>query len=239
MVNVTLHGKMAKEFESSWKLDVSYAAEVLRALDVQIPNFRKFLTENELQGHRYWMAVNGKKLLKEGEFFCKLPKDAKTIDILPVVGGGAPLVPFLVKMLLFVAIGTAMGMIMSKIFEPPDPQELKDTNSYLFAGAANTESQGIPVPIAYGTLLVGGKVVSAVNEYSDLEVIEDAQEPWSAFKIGAFVNRAPVRYKPFEFRLFASSSAEGIRAAQEAGAITEISSPFSDIFTTQRGLGGE
>lgn len=169
MVNINLHGKLGKEFENSWQLEVSSAAEILRALDVQIPNFREHITKNELAGHRYCVAVDGKKLLKEEEFFCALPRNAKIVDFLPVVGGGGPaVVVFLGKMLLAMAIGAITSLIVNKMFAPPDPQELKDTNSYLFAGAENTESQGIPVPIAYGKLLIGGKVISAIHEYSDM-----------------------------------------------------------------------
>ena len=171
MVNINLHGELGKEFENSWQLEVSSAAEILRALDVQIPNFRQYLTENESLGHRYYAAVDGKKLLKEEEFFCALPKNAKKVDFLPVVGGGGPgAVVFLGKMLVAMAVGAVTSLIVNKLFEPPDPQDLKDTNSYLFAGAENTESQGIPVPIAYGTLLIGGKVISAVHEYSDMTI---------------------------------------------------------------------
>ena len=101
---------------------------------------------------------------------------------MPIVGGGAAALPFLGKLLIAVAVGAATSLIVNKLFEPPDPQELKDTNSYLFNGAENTESQGIPVPIAYGKLLIGGKVVSAVNQYSDNFTegfsVRQLQPPW-------------------------------------------------------------
>lgn len=168
MVNVKLHGKLGAEFQDSWELEVSSAAEILRALDVQIPNFRKYITEKESQGHRYYVAVGDEKLKQEEQFHCKFHKDIKKVDILPVVGGGGPgALVFLGKMLIAAAVGAVTSLIVNKLFEPPDPQELRESNSYLFAGAENTESQGIPVPLGYGKLLIGGKTISAVNEYSD------------------------------------------------------------------------
>ena len=168
MVKVELHGDLGKEFESSWELEVSSAGEALKAIESQCPNFKQYIINREAnEGQRYYVAVDQQKLLKDGEFFCKFHKNTKKIDILPIVGGGGPALPFLGKLLIAVAVGAATSMIVSKLFEPPDPQELKDTSSYLFNGAENTESQGIPVPIAYGKLLIGGKVVSAVSQYSD------------------------------------------------------------------------
>jgi predicted phage tail protein len=193
MVKVQLHGDLGKEFENSWNLDASSVGEVLRAIECQCPNFQEYVINAELnQAQRYYVAVDDKKLLKDEEFFCKFHKNTKKIDILPMVGGGAPALPFLGKMLLAMAVGAATSMIVNKLFEPPDPQELKDTNSYLFNAAENTESQGIPVPIAYGKLLIGGKVVSAVNQYRDTGSFgppskRHIKEPWlqaTAQKLG-------------------------------------------------------
>ena len=184
MVKVQLHGDLGKEFESSWELEVSSAGEALRAIESQSPNFKEYIINREAnEGQRYYVAIDQQKLLKDEEFFCKFHKNTKKIDILPVVGGGGPgALVFLGKMLIAVAVGAATSLIVNKLFEPPDPQELKDTNSYLFNGAENTESQGIPVPIAYGKLLIGGKVVSAVNQYSDNFTegfsIRQLQPPW-------------------------------------------------------------
>ena len=41
----------------------------------------------------------------------------------------------------------------------PTPEE--EVDSYLFDGAVNTTRQGVPVPICYGQLMVGGAVISS------------------------------------------------------------------------------
>jgi predicted phage tail protein len=167
MVNISLHGKLGKEFNNSWDLEVSTAGEALRALDCQIPGFRNYIVGKEAEGARYCVAVDGETLNNQEGFFCGLPKGTKKIDFLPVPAGGAPALPFLVEVFKMILVAVIVGAITAKIFEPPDPEELKESNSYLFAGPVNVEQQGIPVPIAYGTLLIGGKVVSALNRHYD------------------------------------------------------------------------
>ena len=41
------------------------------------------------------------------------------------------------------------------------PEEIKDDQNYSFNGAANTVAQGVPVPICYGQLMIGGAVISS------------------------------------------------------------------------------
>lgn len=163
MVNINLHGKLGQQFESSWNLDVENVAEILKALDVQVTGFRKYLVENEVKGARYCVAIDGETLKTEEGFFCNIPQKAKSVDFLPVPAGGGPALPFLAELFKMIAVALVVSFIVNKIFEPPDPEELKESDSYLFAGPVNVESQGIPVPIAYGTLLIGGKVISAMN----------------------------------------------------------------------------
>jgi len=41
------------------------------------------------------------------------------------------------------------------------PEEVKDDQNYSFNGAANTVQQGVPVPVCYGQLMIGGAVISS------------------------------------------------------------------------------
>jgi predicted phage tail protein len=176
MVDINLHGKLGQQFESSWNLDVENVAEILKALDVQVPGFRKYLVENEVKGARYCVAIDGETLKTDEGFFCNIPQKAKSVDFLPVPAGGGPALPFLAELFKMIAVALVVSFIVNKIFEPPDPEELKESDSYLFAGPVNVESQGIPVPIAYGTLLIGGKVISAMNRYANAPTVYTG--PW-------------------------------------------------------------
>ena len=53
---------------------------------------------------------------------------------------------------------------------PPKPKERpEDIPSYGFDGPANTTRQGVPIPVCYGQLIVGGAVISSGIEPEDYE----------------------------------------------------------------------
>ena len=62
-----------------------------------------------------------------------------------------------------VAMKFGAAMILGGIGQllAPTPEEVKDDENYAFNGAANTVRQGVPVPICYGQLMVGGAVISS------------------------------------------------------------------------------
>jgi len=61
-----------------------------------------------------------------------------------------------------------MGGIGAMLAPTPKPIERKDEpENYAFNGPVNTTSQGVPVPVCYGKLLVGGAVISAGIEAED------------------------------------------------------------------------
>ena len=53
---------------------------------------------------------------------------------------------------------------------PPKPKERpEDIPSYGFDGPANTTRQGVPIPVCYGQLIVGGAIISSGIEPEDYE----------------------------------------------------------------------
>lgn len=61
------------------------------------------------------------------------------------------------------AMNIGVGLIKGGIAQAlaTTPEEIKDDQNYSFNGAANTVRQGVPVPICYGQLMVGGAVISS------------------------------------------------------------------------------
>jgi predicted phage tail protein len=63
-----------------------------------------------------------------------------------------------------IGVGLVMSGISAVLFAPPKPQPTTPTentpNTY-FNGVVNTVSQGLPVPIGYGELIIGSAVISA------------------------------------------------------------------------------
>ena len=58
-------------------------------------------------------------------------------------------------------IGTSLGLRAINEMLAPNPADDDDDDSSLFGGQVNTTQQGVPVPIAYGELIVGGATISA------------------------------------------------------------------------------
>ena len=66
--------------------------------------------------------------------------------------------------------------------------------SYMFSGPINTYRQGNPVPVGYGTVLVGSQVISAGIRASDLPLVEN----WAGNK--AYVKGSEVLYNARYYR---------------------------------------
>lgn len=61
------------------------------------------------------------------------------------------------------AVGTALqlaAMGLSQMMAPGPETDGSENESYLFNGPVNTVQQGVPVPVAYGELIVGGATIS-------------------------------------------------------------------------------
>jgi len=177
---IKLYGQLGKQFGKIHRLDVSSPLDAVQAFCAMLPGFQQAFAEG-----RYRIILDGTQASSLDEL--QLP--ARDIKFIPVVSGakwkgwdiflGVALivasfyVPGLVEAMgASAATGTAVGTMafsfgaslvlgglataLSKA--PPAPTY---GNSYLFNGAVNTTSQGNPVPILYGRLMVGSQVASA------------------------------------------------------------------------------
>jgi len=59
-----------------------------------------------------------------------------------------------------VAVNLALAGITQLLAPGPEVDSAESNESYLFNGPVNTAKQGIPVPVAYGELIVGGAPIS-------------------------------------------------------------------------------
>jgi predicted phage tail protein len=162
---INLHGKIAERFGARWELEVESVIEALRAIEANTGCFFRYLSENKEENKTFSFILDDcpQKIEKEEELLTSLPSKCKEFHIIPNAEGAGPLAPFLVPLM----ISLATGFIMRALFRPPKPEEEKRTKSFLFSNAENVTSQGVPVPIAYGRLLVGSVVVSATMRHVD------------------------------------------------------------------------
>lgn len=198
MKTIYLHGRLA-EFGKFFELDVNDPAEAIRALSIQIPEFRSVLAEGQ------WSIVKGN--LEEG---CSLSEEElmlsgsyDEIHILPAISGsggkfgqiilgtvliGAAIFTaggslavtswgFGAKALGSVGAGLVLGGVSQMLIQAPstsggyaDRESPDERPSFLFDGPVNTSTQGLPVPLIYGEVMTGSVVVSAGMTAEDIGV---------------------------------------------------------------------
>lgn len=182
MISVILHGSLAEKFGDKHRLDVQSSAEAIRGL-CQLPGFKKEIFEGNWQVVKGSLS-SGRKLDESGlQMFVK---EEEQINILPSIEGaggdgvgkvimgaamiGAAFIPGMnavaVPYLIGAGSGMALGGVAMMLGSTPGGdyanQEAADQRpSFLFNGPVNTSTQGLPVPLIYGRMLVGSSVISA------------------------------------------------------------------------------
>ncbi len=173
MREVKLYGHLGKRFGKSFMMDVANPAEAMRALKANLPGFEQYLTKNSAPG--YHVCIEKRSL---GVDDLTMPCGRGTIKIIPAVAGakrngafqaiiGVALVvvgvlfaqPALIKIGASMAISGVITMLTAP---PPRTTSERPENmpSYSFNGPVNTTTQGNPVPVCYGEMVVGSQVAS-------------------------------------------------------------------------------
>lgn len=173
---IRLYGHLGREFGRVHRLAVQNAAEAVRALCALFPRF-----EAAVVGHDRYHVITGDEYRDEHDLAGPVGR-SEVIKIVPAVAGaksnfigglikfvaGAVLVfagfvtgqAWLVRIGLALALGGVAQMLTPTPKKSADPSK-EDTQSYVFSGPANVSTQGAPIPIGYGRMIVGSVVVSA------------------------------------------------------------------------------
>jgi len=199
MRKIKLLGELGKKFGRAFTLDVTTPAEAIRALCVNIPGFEQHLAQSQQRNVGY-KVIQGKDELDANGLLLPLGRqDLKIVPVVMgsggnlgrVIVGGALIFAATFNPLGFfggtalltgtaatiaVAVGTSLVIsgvtgLLSPAPKTPSLQDRPDNKpSYVFNGAVNTISQGYPVPVGYGRMIVGSAVVSAAITTEDLRV---------------------------------------------------------------------
>ena len=176
---IHLMGRMGQLFGETHRLNCETVQEAMHALDCMKGGVRRYLlecTESDVQF-----------TVQKGEDFIGMENigdnlEANDIIISPVPAGSkSGLTKLIIGIILIVVAvmfpGTAgeisgylaqaaftagVTLALSGIIEMTmdDPDELKEEKSSLFNGPVNTTKMGVPVPICYGKMEVGGAVTN-------------------------------------------------------------------------------
>ena len=181
MQNVVLLGDLGQKFGESWSTDAAYVSDVFKHIACQRPSFRHYLIECREKGLDLSIERAGEIITDAEELLLSLGEDDLVIALIPTgsATGVAAIVTavkvaiaefswsaFAVKMAAQVAISFAIQAITEWL--APGPEVDESVEGYLFSGALNNVKEGIPIPVLYGRLMVGGAVIN--NSYTDFPI---------------------------------------------------------------------
>ncbi|MFM0218288.1 tail assembly protein [Paraburkholderia caledonica] len=176
---IRLYGVAGARFGRVHRFAVSSTAEAMRALCTQVSGFEKFLMNAKDNGLTF-AVFKGRKNLGEKEL--EHPVGDDEIRIAPVLVGSkkAGLFQTILGAALIVVgvltsaygggslIGLGASLALGGVMQMLSPQTAglagtgpDNGTSYYFNGPVNSSAQGEPVPLVYGRMRVGSKVISA------------------------------------------------------------------------------
>lgn len=185
MTRILFSGSLAQAFgrQRFRLLETGTTAEALSALKHTVPGFEDFIRDSARKGQRYAIFRN-RENVGEREFSLS---GTTEIRIVPVIAGskngglfqtvlgialivvGAFVTPIsgpiggaLVSFGIAMTLGGVVQMLspVPKTSNQEDQAGTENKPSYLFNGAFNSTQQGLPVPVVYGTHLVGSSVIA-------------------------------------------------------------------------------
>jgi predicted phage tail protein len=168
MTTIRLHGILAKEYTDIFTMEIGKPSSVFSAIDCNCKGFIKRIVELQKEGFIYDVIVN--KTRTTDGYKMDGMTNPDTIDLVPVIVGSGPIGTFLFggSLLGSFAGSLALSAIASALSPKPDTQDQRvsataeaSRSSFVFNNVVNTASQGAPVPIGYGRLKVGSKVIQA------------------------------------------------------------------------------
>lgn len=182
MIRIEFYGSLKRDFGGGFALHAASPADALNGLFSQISGLRE-----KIRAGTFLVRLNG-EIQSENNILEKfrLPENRATIHIVPRTAGagragqiiaGAVLIGLAVFNPLGLAAGSAvlsgmmtggiglvLGGVAQMLAKPPkldgNAQGQKASRNTAFSNLANSAAQGQPVPLAYGLVYAGSRVVS-------------------------------------------------------------------------------
>ena len=156
MTTIRIEGWLGELLGRKWDLKVKNFVELFNAIENNTHKLRSLLLKT--RGNSFAMFVDGELVDNKNFLFTNIR--GKKVDILPVLAGA-----------------TTMGIsiLIAKLMAPDDPQAV-NTTSFLFGAAENVASQGQVVPVGYGRMRTGSKVISSSMSTMDKKKFTNEEE---------------------------------------------------------------
>lgn len=183
MVNVHLHGPLAKEFGKVWCLDIASPIEAIQAIACTRPTIKNMIMDLHRKGLVF--RVRSKIHDYDNDDVGMTLGDIARIDIIPIVKGAGPGIRAVLGVVLIAAgalgtltpfgavlvsagIGLILGAVTEWLTPTPKQSSFRSLQSWTLGGPSNTVDQGLPVPVIYGEVLTGGYAISGGIIASDV-----------------------------------------------------------------------
>lgn len=169
MTEIYLHGLAAHKFGGFHKfVNIHKASDCIKAIDANREGFMQYFISKAQKEEHYEIIVDEQPIESINEAFQK--KQIKRIDIVPIIKGNVDFLIQVVVQVLIAAIMAGIQYLMTPIpeEEPRSAIARVAPASYMFANRQNVTAQYTPVPLGYGALRIGTKIIESIVNPVDL-----------------------------------------------------------------------
>tara|TARA_Y100000004_G_scaffold197348_1_gene271318 strand:+ start:6399 stop:7106 length:708 start_codon:yes stop_codon:yes gene_type:complete len=173
MTEVFLEGRLGQLVGKEFSFKTRTLKEVLSAIEANTGRLRRYLQKNgkrtfaifiddkEVDIDRgFNISVKNKKVVIIPLLFGAIAATLTTLIVAGMKKGlMKTLTTFVVGSVLGAALSFGISLLISKLLKPDEPETL-NTSSFVFGQAENVTKQGVVVPVGYGRMQVGSRVIS-------------------------------------------------------------------------------
>lgn len=173
MVEIRLHGALARDYGRVWHLEISTVQEAVEAISRARKGFKQAIMRLDRMGMVF--RVRSKDYdFSDHDVEMSIGK-IERIDIIPILRGASAGLRFVIGAVLVVAgiftknpylIGTGVSLMLGSVAEwlTPTPKKQErgtSLQSWGYQGPANSAEAGQCIPLIFGEVLVGSVPISA------------------------------------------------------------------------------
>lgn len=141
--------------------NIAKPVDAILAIDANYDGFKNFFLREAERNNLYQFIVDGELVENANQALNK--REIKTIDIIPSVGGSGP---FAIAFAVNLVIGLVMAGIQYLMTPIPENEPITmklgvGGQSFWFASKGNSTTQYTSVPLGYGVLRVGSKIIES------------------------------------------------------------------------------
>jgi len=164
MKRIILHGEMAELFSSEVRVEANTFNDILNGISANFPSFRSYFIQKIIKGVDYVFVDSDSKEINQQ--YIHLEAKDNVYHMHPKIIGAAGAGAAGIQGLLGFAQSFGMSWLMNKINKQINEEEGEEyekitTSSHIYSNNENRVEQGSSVPIIYGQLRVGSKIISS------------------------------------------------------------------------------